>query len=182
MGANNMPPSSRCPSKRRTGDHGVIDRRPPSPRPAGPPRVVVLPVATRAARRRRPALPASAASGGPRRAGGIPGGLLPGAPHTDADRRPGVVGWSDLDPVGHVNTAVSWEPVQEELARRGRSLIGHTAELEFRRPISHTSPVTLLTAADLDAWIIGPQERVFASARVRRRQPARPIGGSPGER
>jgi acyl-ACP thioesterase len=98
--------------------------------------------------------------------------LLHDAPRLDAERRPWVIRWADLDPVGHVNNAVYWEPIQEELARRGRSLIGHTAELEFRRPISQASPVTLLTTADLDAWIIGPQERVFASARVRRRPPA----------
>jgi acyl-ACP thioesterase len=74
--------------------------------------------------------------------------------------------------VGHVNNAVYWEPVQEELARRGRSLTGHTAELEFRRPISDASPVTLLITADLDAWITGPEETIFASARVRRRPSA----------
>jgi hypothetical protein len=57
------------------------------------------------------------------------------------------------------------------------------AGLDRRDAIKHTriseaSPVTLLTTPDLDAWITGPQETVFASARVRRRPPASATEGS----
>jgi acyl-ACP thioesterase len=117
---------------------------------------------------------------------GTPGGtrrissrLLHGAPRPDAERRPWIIRWTDLDPVGHMNNAAYWEPVQEELARRGRSLTQHTAELELRRPISEASPVTLLTTPELDTWITGPQEHVFASARVRRRWPTQKRTTSP---
>jgi acyl-ACP thioesterase len=113
-------------------------------------------------------LAAFGGSGGGRR---ISSRLLHDAPRPDAERRPWIIRWTDLDPVGHVNNAVYWEPVQEELARRGWSLTQHTGELELRRPISEASSVTLLTTPELDAWITGPQERVFASVRVRRRRP-----------
>jgi acyl-ACP thioesterase len=93
--------------------------------------------------------------------------LLHDAPKPDAERRPWMIRWTDLDPLGHVNNAVYWEPVQEELARRGQSINRHRAELEFRQPISQTSPVTVLTTADFDAWIIGTTGRICASARVR---------------
>jgi hypothetical protein len=62
--------------------------------------------------------------------------------------------------------------VEECAVRRGESLTQYTAELEWRRPISDASPVTLLTTADLDAWIVGPREQVVASARVPRRSQA----------
>jgi hypothetical protein len=60
--------------------------------------------------------------------------------------------------------------VQEELVRRGQSLTQYTAGLELRRLIPDASPVTILTAADLDARIVGPH----VEARYRGRGTSRP--------
>jgi len=46
-----------------------------------------------------------------------------------ADRRPWPLRSTDLDGLGHVNNAATWEPVEDELARR--DLRPRWAELEY---------------------------------------------------
>ncbi len=59
-------------------------------------------------------------------------------PPADASRRPWVVRRTDLDVLGHVNNAIAWAVVEEELTR-GEPLGGDgriaTAELEYRAAI-----------------------------------------------
>jgi acyl-ACP thioesterase len=56
-----------------------------------------------------------------------------GAPPPDAPGYPWQVRVADLDVLGHVNNAVLWAPVEEELARR--SLSPTSVELEFVAPV-----------------------------------------------
>lgn len=65
----------------------------------------------------------------------------PGPPEDGARRR-----WplrsSDLDPLGHVNNAATWEPVEDELARRGRR--AGRATIEYRAAIEPDDTVEVV--------------------------------------
>lgn len=78
------------------------------------------------------------------------------APPGHATVRPWVLRRSDFDVLGHVNNAVSWEPVEDELARaaRGRRLVG--AEIEYRSPVDPGDELTLHSAVDerrVSCWL-----------------------------
>ncbi len=86
------------------------------------------------------------------------------APPPDADRRPWPLRSTDFDPLGHVNNAATWEPVEAELD--GRGLVPVRAELEYRAGIDPDDGVDLVTATDGDGlavWLLaGPVVRASA--------------------
>lgn len=60
----------------------------------------------------------------------------------------------DLDPLGHVNNAATWAPVEDELDRRG--LVPVRAEIEYRDAIEPADAVELATAEvddELHVWL-----------------------------
>jgi len=72
----------------------------------------------------------------------------------------------DLDILGHVNNAVYWAVVEEWLQRAGRSPEHHRLELEFRGGLEH-EPASIVTAGDLDLWVLDERDDVAATVRVR---------------
>lgn len=63
---------------------------------------------------------------------------------------------TDHDPLGHVNNAATWEPVEDELARRDLVPVG--AELEYGDAIEPTDEVTLVSRTDppdtVAVWLV----------------------------
>jgi acyl-ACP thioesterase len=59
------------------------------------------------------------------------------APPDDATRRPWIVRRTDLDVLGHVNNAIAWAAIEDELSRDASLPGGRitAAELEYRAPI-----------------------------------------------
>lgn len=91
--------------------------------------------------------------------------LSVGPPPAGAAGRPWPVRATDLDPLGHVNNAVLWAPVEEELARRG--LPPRTVELEFVGPVLAGEDVRLVAdpeaGDDFNVWlVVGGEARVAA--------------------
>lgn len=86
------------------------------------------------------------------------------APPDDGPRRPWPLRSTDHDPLGHVNNAATWEPVEDELDRQG--LVPVRAELEYRAAIDPDDEVDVVTdrAADvLAVWVLaGPVVRASA--------------------
>jgi acyl-ACP thioesterase len=66
-----------------------------------------------------------------------------GPPPSGATGWPWQVRASDLDVLGHVNNAVLWAPVEEELARR--ALVPHVVEVEFVVPVLAADEVRLVS-------------------------------------
>jgi acyl-ACP thioesterase len=73
-------------------------------------------------------------------------------PPDGAERWPWPTRYADLDPLGHVNNAVSWAIAEEVLARSGgrttaeRPVGGLRVEVEFRRPIEPGDAVEVAVA------------------------------------
>ena len=91
---------------------------------------------------------------------------LPG-PGPDATDRPWALRATDLDVLGHVNNAATWQAVEDEAARRG--LVPGRAVLEYGEAIDPDDEVVLRSATDaagdLRLWLcVG--EGVRASARL----------------
>jgi acyl-ACP thioesterase len=105
------------------------------------------------------------------------------APPSDVTRRPWVVRRTDLDVLGHVNNAVAWAIVEDEIARGALppgARIG-SAELEYRAPIDEGDDCEILrqtTDGGFACWVTVDGE-VRASVRV---EAAGGGGGSPGQR
>jgi acyl-ACP thioesterase len=73
---------------------------------------------------------------------------------------------TDLDVLDHVNNAVFWIPVEEEVARAGAR--PHRAELECRGALDVDDPVDVVVTPDRESfwlWLLVGDE-VRASARV----------------
>jgi len=80
----------------------------------------------------------------------------------------------DLDVLGHVNNAVHWAAVEDELARLLPARVPVEAECEYRLPMELGEAVTLCSVADGPAvrtWIAG-ERGLFASSLVRTRPAA----------
>jgi acyl-ACP thioesterase len=71
----------------------------------------------------------------------------------DGHRRPWPLRTTDLDGLGHVNNAATWEAVEDELTRLGLRPV--TAELEYRDAIELDDAVEVVSAA-LDAADLPP--------------------------
>ena len=74
---------------------------------------------------------------------------------------------SDLDVWGHVNNAVYWEAVEDELALL--DWLPGVARIEYNEPIESTDTPSLVSSrseSGLDLWMVDGS-RLFASARVR---------------
>jgi acyl-ACP thioesterase len=85
---------------------------------------------------------------------------------TLADRRPWPLRISDLDVLGHVNNAMTWAAVEDELDRIGLSRAVIRAELEYRGPIdrSHATVVaSQVTDNTAHVWLAAA-DSVLASA------------------
>lgn len=99
------------------------------------------------------------------------------APPSDTKRRPWPLRITDFDVFGHVNNAVYWSAVEDELAAwlEGRR-IGH-CEIEFKAGIDPGDVPELVVVAgdDLALWFVVDDE-VRASARVEAQEssPGRP--------
>ena len=90
-------------------------------------------------------------------------------PSAATDDRRWLLRTTDLDVLGHVNNAATWEAVEDECARRG--IVPGRAELEYGAAIEIDDDVTLRSAADdggLRVWLVVGDD-VRASALV---QPA----------
>ncbi len=77
---------------------------------------------------------------------------------------------SDFDVVGHLNNAVYWDAVEDELARRDGDALPRSAELEYRSGIDPGEPVELAVFETSDGfalWHLVAGD-VRASARVAR--------------
>ena len=97
--------------------------------------------------------------------------LLHPGPSGEEARSPWVVRYADLDVVGHVNNAVYWAAVEEQMAaeRTGGRV---TAEVEFANGIAPRSEVQIATAPDGDArrmwFMVGDDVAASASYVVNR--------------
>jgi hypothetical protein len=85
----------------------------------------------------------------------------PAAPPSEATERPWRFRAADLDMAAHVNNAVYWAVVEEELAGAGLP-DGWTGEIEHRAP-ADAGPATVLTDGDM-RWIVA--DAVLATIRV----------------
>lgn len=87
----------------------------------------------------------------------------------DAVRRPWPTRVTDFDVVGHLNNAVYWDAVEDELARRGVDVLPRAAELEYRAGIDPGETVELAVEdgpEGFSLWHLVDGD-VRASARVR---------------
>ncbi len=89
-------------------------------------------------------------------------------PPDGAGRRPWALRSTDHDPLGHVNNAAAWEPVEDELDRRGRTPAW--AEVEYRAALEPADQVTLVSDVDAEGTVrvwLTVDGRVRSSAVVR---------------
>ncbi|MGP8159823.1 MAG: acyl-[acyl-carrier-protein] thioesterase [Candidatus Dormibacteria bacterium] len=94
--------------------------------------------------------------------------LLHPAPPPVAEGRRWAIRTTDLDVMGHVNNAVHWEAVEDELARRLPGRIPVAAECEYRIPLdlgTHVRVVSEVDAGSLRIWLVS-DGGVHASALV----------------
>jgi acyl-ACP thioesterase len=94
--------------------------------------------------------------------------LHPAAPET-LPGRPWQVRATDLDVLGHVNNAVHWAAIEDELARLLPGLVPTEAECEYRVPVELGDAVTLRSLVEggtLRTWMVSARG-VHASAVVR---------------
>jgi acyl-ACP thioesterase len=86
-------------------------------------------------------------------------------PGPDAAARPWPVRSADLDVLGHVNNAATWQAVEDELWRRG--LVPARAELEYREALDPGDDVVLRSEAGeggLRLWLtVGDEVRASAT-------------------
>lgn len=88
------------------------------------------------------------------------------APPPGADARPWPLRATDLDVLGHVNNAATWQAVEDEVARR--AVVPGRAELEYGAALEPADDVVLRTADDgagLRLWLT-VDDKVRASAHV----------------
>jgi len=95
-----------------------------------------------------------------------PGDLVSGA-------RPWPLRISDFDVLDHVNNAVTWEAVEDELGRLAPGASIHRAEVEYREPMDRTDGIGIVsqvTDGVVQIWLVGVAApapgTVLASARV----------------
>lgn len=105
----------------------------------------------------------------------VSGRLRLPAPPDDAMRREWVVRRTDLDVLGHVNNAIAWAAVEDEVARHGLLSEGRIAgaEMEYRAPVDVGDPCELVSVRDVDGmacWLVVDGE-VRAAARLARAAP-----------
>jgi acyl-ACP thioesterase len=102
----------------------------------------------------------------------VSGRLRLSSPPNDAVRRDWAVRRTDLDVLGHVNNAIAWAAVEDELARDDRfagARIG-SAEMEYRAPVDAgdvCEVVSTPTPDGMACWLVAGGE-VRAAAKVRR--------------
>jgi acyl-ACP thioesterase len=92
--------------------------------------------------------------------------------------RPWPLRATDLDILGHVNNAVTWAAIEDELDRLGLGGGLAGADLEYREPIDRSHDLTIVSQVEggrATIWLTGA-ETVLASAVVTAREPARPGG------
>jgi acyl-ACP thioesterase len=93
---------------------------------------------------------------------------LPGPPEDGSEPyRPWPIRASDMDVWGHMNNAVHWEAVEDEVALL--DWLPGEARIEYNEPIESTDRPSLVRRRSrtcLDLWMVDGS-RVFASARVR---------------
>lgn len=85
-----------------------------------------------------------------------------------ADQRPWPLRLSDLDVLGHVNNAVTWAAVEDELDRRGVNGTVVRAELEYRGPIDRSHAMSVASQVNgrsVRVWLTSGMT-VLASAAV----------------
>jgi acyl-ACP thioesterase len=91
------------------------------------------------------------------------------APGADAVGRPWTVRATDIDVMGHVNNAVHWEAVEDEMARSLPGRVPVAAECEYRQPIDLDCDVLQVLARTdgntLHLWLTS-RRGVHASAVV----------------
>ena len=83
--------------------------------------------------------------------------------------RPWQLRTADLDILGHVNNAVYWAAVEDELARLAPDSIPLAAECEYRVPLEVDDEVTRMSRTEgstVRTWVVSPRG-VHASAWVR---------------
>lgn len=92
------------------------------------------------------------------------------APASGARSRPWALRAADLDAMGHVNNAVHWCVVEEDLAADADPDVPLVAELEYRTALGPVGAVDVLTAADGAGrrWWLRTAAGVHASALIRR--------------
>jgi len=93
---------------------------------------------------------------------------LPGPP-SGATARPWPLRVSDIDVLGHVNNAVHWEAVEDELARAARGRRIAAAQLEHKAPVEPGDALEVRAIADGDVlavWLT-TGDTVRTAARVR---------------
>jgi acyl-ACP thioesterase len=100
----------------------------------------------------------------------VSGRLRMPPPPSDGARRDWVLRRSDLDVLGHVNNAIAWAAVEDELARAGALDGGRIAgaEMEYRAPVDEGDPCELVSVATADGmacWLVTDGE-VRAAAKV----------------
>lgn len=97
--------------------------------------------------------------------------LRHGQPPPQAHARPWVLRHSDLDVLGHVNNAATWEAVVDELGRRMPGRTVSVAEMEYPGPLEIADDVVLRSVvgdAGLQVWLtVGDGVRASATLRAR---------------
>ena len=76
---------------------------------------------------------------------------------------------ADLDMAGHVNNAIAWAVVEEEVARAAPGATVVEADVEYRAAIESESDITVRTATgegSLRCWLVDGSGTALASARV----------------
>jgi acyl-ACP thioesterase len=99
----------------------------------------------------------------------VSGRLRLARPPLDAPARPWPLRVTDFDVLGHVNNAVHWEAVEDELARGTPSRRIVAAELEHRSPVEPGETLELRSGGDdelLAVWLVGRAGDVRTAARV----------------
>lgn len=103
---------------------------------------------------------------------------LPG----ESPARPLHLRLGDFDVLGHVNNAVSWGLLEDELSRRCPGLTVRAAEVEYRDPVEWGAQVALCATScpggEVRMWVTDPAGRVLVSARAAL-APAGPFWGDP---
>ncbi|QNG19735.1 4-hydroxybenzoyl-CoA thioesterase [Rhodococcus triatomae] len=95
---------------------------------------------------------------------------LPDAAEPGVTDAPFVLRHTDIDPFDHVNNAVYWQAVEEQLARRAPHLVDvpHRAVVEYLSPIVSTDQIALRSRVDdtaLTIWFV-VDGAVRATARI----------------
>lgn len=92
-------------------------------------------------------------------------------PGPDARRNPWATRATDLDPLGHVNNAVSWAMVEQALADRPDLARSMRGELEYRAPVEGDDEVQLAVVdrdGGFDLWVVDTAgQRPLLTSRVR---------------